>query len=500
MRVLFFNPARSGQGNIPLNIPLLISIVKRRHEVELFDLSDYAIFDTVTKSFEGIFFKKATFDYQLVIDERKRYYKDSFGSEVDGLELKKTDYVRDFENVLRKFKPDIIAVSSLSVDFSFACNFLDKFKQRYNIPVIFGGIHAILIPEETIKIPTCDIVCIGEGDNCLLDLLAAIENKADLKNVKGIWYKANKEVVKNAPIALTDLDYLPPPNYDLIDPIHFYRPFDGKRYKMLNYEFSRGCPYNCTYCVNGVLKQRYRGLGKFRRIKNPSKAIDELSYLVGKHNFNFIRFWDEDFTSVPMNVLKKFGDLYTQRIALPFIIYARVTSITERKVEILKDMGCKGFAMGIESGNEFIRNKVMKRKMSNGEIVYKFNIVKSFGIRVSAYNIIGLPFDTRKSIFDTVELNRIVNPDSFSVTMLEPYKGTPIRDLCEEQGLEPDHETVFGEPQFIPVGMTKEELKGLFRTFPFYIRFPKERYGEIQQAESNDEIYKKLLQDYAIYK
>ena len=96
--------------------------------------------------------------------------------------------------------------------------------------------------------------------------------------------------------------------------------------------------------------------------------------------------------------------------------------------------------MGIESGNQRIRQQVMNRKMSNETIVARINLVKSYGMRTSTYNIIGLPSETRANIFETIELNRQANPDSFSVSILEPYKGTPIRKMCEDAGLDPNYE------------------------------------------------------------
>lgn len=496
MKVLFFNPSRAGQGNIPLNIPLLIAALKkRRHEVKLFDLSDYACFDSLRKSYENIFFKEAEFDCEKVLNDRRRFYKDDFGTVVQGIELRKTDYWADFENLLNSFSPDIIAVSSLSVDFRFACEFLSSFKEKYTIPVIFGGINAILLPEETINSKSCDYICNGEGENSFPNLLGALEQKKNLKEVKGVWFKDKGAVVRNLPEALTDLTTLPVPDYDCFDPVHFYRPFDGKRYKMLNYELSRGCLFSCTYCVNGTLKEKYKGLGKYHRVKEAGQSIKELVFLIKKYKFDFIRFWDEDFTSIDANYLEEYSNFYKQ-INLPFLIYARVDTVTEKKVQILKKMGCLTFAMGIESGNEFIRKNVMGRNISNQVIIDKFNLVKSYGIRVSAYNIIGVPYETREAIFDTIELNRAINPNSFSVTMLEPYKGTPIRTICEEEGLDPNHETVYNKPQFIPKGMTQGELAGIFRTFALYIRFPKDRIQEIKRAESDDSVYRELLSEF----
>jgi anaerobic magnesium-protoporphyrin IX monomethyl ester cyclase len=497
VKVLLVNPSRAGQGNIPLNIPLLIGVLRKDgHDVRLFDFSDYAFFDDLTKSYEKIFFKEAQFDSKVIIADRRDHYKDRYGSAVNGIDLKTTDYTEDFDKLLNDFMPDLIAVSCLSVDFGFINNFLLQFKRKYSIPVIFGGIHAILLPEEVLNSQSCDFICIGEGENSLPNLLSAIEHKLPLEMVRGIWFKKSDAIVKNQPELLTDLTTLKMPNYDCFDPVHFYRPFDGKKYKMLNYELSRGCPFSCSYCVNGVLKEKYKDLGKYHRIKTIEQSINELKFLIDKYHFTFIRFWDEDFTSINADFIEQYAERYSREINLPFLIYARVETVSEKKVQILKQMGCRTFAMGIESGNGYIRKKIMNRHMSDEIIIDKFKLVKLYGIRVTAYNIIGLPHENRDFIFDTIELNRKINPDSFSVTMLEPYKGTPIRTMCEEEGLDPLHETVFNKPQFIPKGMTFDELKGLHRTFPLYVRFPKERFYEIRIAESDDQQYYKLLNEF----
>jgi radical SAM superfamily enzyme YgiQ (UPF0313 family) len=497
MRVLLVNPARTGQGTVPLNIPILIGVLRRAgHEVRLFDFSDYSVFETTTRDYESRFFKEAPFDDTRIIEERRRFYASKPGGGVEGTRLKTTDLSSDFDLAVREFRPGIIAVTSLSVDFRYAVEFLRPFREKYPVPIVFGGIHTILLPEEVLETGIADYICTGEGEHALPALLEALEAGKPLSSLRGIWYREGSGIAKNDPIPLTDLSTLPPPDYSLFDPIHFYRPFDGMRYKMLNYELSRGCPFRCTYCVNGVLKERYRGLGKYHRIKDIGQSIRELQHLVERYGFDFIRFWDEDFTSIPPKYLEEYAGRYLDGIHLPFLIYARVDTVNERKLEAIKRMGCRGIAMGIESGNEEIRYHVLNRRMTNEQIIEKFRLVKAFGIRVSAYNMMGFPFETRAAIFDTIELNRKANPDSFSVTILEPYRGTPIRKLCEEQGLDPSLETEWNVPQFIPRGMTFRELRGLHRTFPLYVRFPRDRWGEIEKAETDDAEYQRLLREF----
>jgi len=236
MKVLFINPSRGGQGYIPLNIPLLIAILKKNnHDVRLFDMSDYEIFDEKSygKQTDSIFFKVAPFDNENVVEERKEFYKNNSNFNINGLDLKKSNYFTDFEKLLNDFKPDIIAVSCLSLDFKFISKFLLHFKKKYNLPVIFGGIHAILHPEETLNSGICDFICTGEGENSLLELLDVIKKNKSLEDVRGIWFKSNGQIIKNPPIHLTDLTCLPFPNFDDFDPIHFYRPFEGKNIKWL---------------------------------------------------------------------------------------------------------------------------------------------------------------------------------------------------------------------------------------------------------------------------
>lgn len=488
MNILFLYPCRAGQGNIPINVPLLISILKKEgHKVKLFDLTDYTIFND--KSYEKIFFKEAEYNEELLLKDRTNFY----GNKNLGTNLKDTNYIDDFNTLIEEFKPNIIAVSLMSVDFKFVESLLRPIKQKTGVKIIIGGIHAILLPEETIHSDVCDYVCTGEGENSIINFVEAIEKNKPLNQVSGIWYKENNKIYKNKMSKLTDLSKLPILDFDCFDPIHFYRPFDGKRYKMINYEFSRGCPFNCSYCVNGALKEKYKNLGKYHRVKNIDQSINELKTLINKYGFNFIRFWDEDFTSINIDCIKKYAELYKKEINLPFIIYARVETVTEEKVRILKDMGCKTFAMGIESGNEYIRKTILNRFMSNQVLIEKFNLVKSYGIRTSAYNMIGFPHDTRETIFDTIKLNKIINPTSFSVTMLEPYKGTPIRKICEEEGFDPSHETVYNKVQFIPKGMTKEELEGLFKTFALYIKFSESEWDLVKKSEIDNNLYLDLL-------
>lgn len=502
MKVAFFNPSRSGQGNIPLNIPLLIAVARAGgHEARLFDLGDYACFDQESQAYAQIFFKEASLDQRRVAAERAAFHGAGGLPTPGPAQLKQSDHAADFRRFLEEFRPQVVALSSMTIDYAFACDFLAPFKAEFGFTVVAGGIHAILLPQEALAPPAVDFICVGEGENALPRLLSALEAGQSPVDIAGLWGKWQGQEFHNPPAPLSDLAKLPAPDFSLYDPIHFFRPFDGSRYKMLNYELSRGCPFNCTYCVNGVLKAQYKGLGPYHRVKPVEKSMAELKELIARHGFDFIRFWDESFTALRTDYLERYAAAYVERIGLPFLIYARAESVSEDKVKILKAMGCRTFAMGIESGNPLIRREVMNRHMSDNTIIKAFHLVAKHGIRTSAYNIIGLPREDRAAIFDTIRLNRAAAPSSFSVTLLEPYKGTPIRQMCEDEGLDPAYEvtttSISAGVHFTPRGMSEAELKGLFRAFPLYVKMPLARWPEIERAESDDQEYQRLMAEYS---
>jgi radical SAM superfamily enzyme YgiQ (UPF0313 family) len=113
----------------------------------------------------------------------------------------------------------------------------------------------------------------------------------------------------------------------------------------------------------------------------------------------------------------------------------RVNFINEEFIKLLRAVGCYRVLIGIESGNEYIRNEIMNRKMSNKQIINAFNIIRKYGLLTNAINIIGIPYETENMIWDTIKLNRKVRPTFSSVNIFYPYKGTRLGDQCFFDGL-----------------------------------------------------------------
>jgi len=244
----------------------------------------------------------------------------------------------------------------------------------------------------------------------------------------------------------------------------------------------------------------YKGKGKFFRIKENRRVFDEIKHLKTKYDIGFIYFVDPDFLAKSQSQLEEFAEIYKKEVKLPFWAEARAEDITEKRALLLEEMGCSGIAVGVESGNERIRNLVLKKGISEEAILKAFRILKKRNIVLCANNIIGIPDETRKDIFDTVEINRKIGLDNPIVNIFNPYRGTPLRDVCVERGyiekdaLSADYraEAVLDMPQ-----LSKKDIEGLQRTFPMYVKFPKALYPLIRFAEGNDFIFSLLAKYYS---
>lgn len=231
----------------------------------------------------------------------------------------------------------------------------------------------------------------------------------------------------------------------------------------------------------------------------------EMKHLVKKYRPDYINFNSETFLAKPVEELKEMAEGYKE-VGVPFWCQTRPETITEEKIRLLKEMGCNSMNFGIEHGNEEFRKKVLKRYGSNQQLIEGIRLAEKYQIPYTVNNIIGLPDETRELVFDTIELNRQLNPRTINCHFFTPYKGTDLYKYCLEKGyLSQDAKIIQGLTDAVPLKMDSisyEELKGLQRTFPLYTRLPKSEWPEIKIAEKFDEEgnimfekYKKIYQE-----
>jgi len=485
VRILFIYPHNLGHGDIPIGLTVLSAVLKRGgHEVRVFDCSIYA-------NEEYVKTKKEL--YGMVRRSPKPPVKMPQQRNLSDLRC-------DLSKAVSSFQPDLLGVTVTTATYPLGllCSRIAK-SVNPGIKAVFGGVHPTLCPDEVISDNGVDIICIGEGEEALLELCDTLDRKEPINAVRNLWIKDpdnHRQIIRNDLRPFLDMNSLPVQDFQDFSEYSLYRPFDGRIYRMLHTELSRGCVFDCSYCANHALRENLKSCGRYHRLKDPETAVRHLKELKNKYGFNFIRFWDEDFTGHTVNYLKTFAELFRREVNLPFLIYADTRSISEEKVKCLKEMGCVTMAIGIESGSYWIRKNILNRNITNDEIVRKFAIARESGIRISSYNMIGLPFETREMVFETVSLNRQVNVETSTVGPFKPFPGTRLTEMADEFGMiqrKPDFLSL--ESEICTPHLSDKEIDGLVRTFNYYVKLPEKWFPILEACEKDEKIAELILPD-----
>lgn len=380
-----------------------------------------------------------------------------------------------FLRLATRFKPDLFCFSILTNLFPWCKETMVFLKRHFpDVPIIAGGLHPTMFPELVINLPEVDMICIGEGEDALLELCNSMESGRRRADIMNIWFKENGKIIRNPIRELRqNLDELPFPDKDIF---YQYGCFRSRIYMMTG----RGCPYNCTYCFNHSYKQLYENSGKYVRRRSVDNCIDEIIYYKSKYSIKEVFFYDDTFT-LNHDWVRKFCDEYRRHIKLPFALNVRANTITREVVKILKEAGCYYVVMGVESGDEYIRNEVMKRNLSDKVILEAAEHIHSEGIKLCTLNVVGVPGETPEQMWKTVELNWRLCPNGGSMaSTFYPFPKTELYELAikmkylDEAGIEKVNsgdgsyrsDTVLKHPY-------KKTIKQVVAFEPIMVRIPK---------------------------
>jgi anaerobic magnesium-protoporphyrin IX monomethyl ester cyclase len=485
MKFLMFYCNDTSNTKVPTGILYLLTMLKQNgHSVSIFDNSVYGLErDLNDHDIRGSFLNFQLLDLEPYGVTYSKVTKEFVESEIQ----------RHLDN----FQPDIIGIS-ITEDTSNTGLYFASLCKKYlpDVPVLMGGVFCSTRPEKVIAHDAVDIVCVGEGEIAVTTLVDRLQAGETIDDIPNLWIKkSDGTIIKNPICAPIDLNLLPYPDLSLVDERHLYAPFAGHVYKMTYIESQRGCPRRCSYCCNTIFLNTYKDYSKnYLRRKNVRRLIDEIEYLKNRYELNFIQFTDDDFLLRPEEELKEFTTLYLEKVNLPFWIQAEAWHATDAKVRLVREAGCISISMGIETGNDYILKHVMKRNTPREKTIEAFKIMHKHGIRTSANVIIGVPEETRESIFDTIELVRECEPRSINSAIFIPYYGLELREEAVRKGylnedyhrdLKDSWKAVLRMPQ-----ITNTELENLARTFVLYSTLPKEDWSDIEKVEKypNDNV------------
>ncbi|MFO8055909.1 MAG: radical SAM protein [bacterium] len=352
------------------------------------------------------------------------------GSDARVLYLHEEPAEKELALKVREYSPGLVGFSTTSNQYPQAVKYARLLKKAMDVPVIIGGVHASLDPENVISEPSFDMLCVGEGEGAIVDLARALERGEDCSDIPNLWVRRGEEIIKNEPRRLwEDLDSLPFPDREAFD----FKSILEKQ-KSASLLSGRGCPFNCAYCANEGLRGLYRGKGSFVRRRSVDNVLEEMDTLAASYEVRKWHFHDDIFT-LDRAWVEEFCERYPRKFSVPFDVNVRVETADRDMLSLLRSAGCEWILVGVESGSDRVRREVMGRPMEDARIEELFKHARELGLRTWSFNMVGLPGETEADAAATYELNRRLRPEHMQVSVFNPYPGTRLYEVCKERGV-----------------------------------------------------------------
>ncbi len=359
---------------------------------------------------------------------------------------------------IRAAGPDLIGVSLTTRQWLRARVLVGAIRPEIDAPIIAGGLHPTFSPTQVLETPGFDYVCLGEGEEAMLDLVTALENGEPTSGIDNIWKAGEERPALRPPIQ--PMDDLPFMARDMLD------EYEG----CVHMTTQRGCPFPCTYCAARMYNELYEDIANYGRRRSVGSVVEELLEIRRDGTLAYVIFLDETFT-IYRRWVREFCSVYRERLAIPFSIHARVETVNEKLIGELAAAGCKHITYGVESGSLRVRRDIMQRAASNERIKKTFRRTREAGIMVTANYMLGIPGETRDDLQQTYDLATELQEHAldFGYFVFYPYPGTTLFRVCLDNGYLPDdylgreanhHESILNLPN-----LTRDEISEYYDRF-----------------------------------
>ncbi len=328
----------------------------------------------------------------------------------------------------RAFDPDLVCIGAPTNLWQHAARMGERLKRELGVPVVVGGHHAQALPQFVIDHWWVDVVCTGEGELALLELVERMRRGDDCSDVPTMWVKGADGTVHRNEIGLleNDLDRLPFPEKQLWWEWGAFRD-------NLEVFTGRGCPFKCTFCNIHYQREIFDGKGDFLRKRSVANVIEELETNLARYDVSHISLHDDNFTT---NVLwvEEFCEVYRDRINLPWYCFGYPTTIKPRLMKAMASANCSMIFMGVDSGDEEVRKSLFERPMTDDLIYEKAALIHEHGIRSFMSTIYGSPGETPREMWKTLEMVDRIQPTQASGNVFYPLPKTKLYDTAVELG------------------------------------------------------------------
>jgi radical SAM superfamily enzyme YgiQ (UPF0313 family) len=324
-------------------------------------------------------------------------------------------------------------------------------------PVILGGWHPSLLPDQTLAADYVDVVVKGQGEDALLEIMQAIEAGETLSGIAGVGYKQDGRLRFNSPRALRPLAEMPPKAYHLAD-FDAYEKVCGRRWAM--YTSSLACPYNCGYCTNeGVYGRKWNALP-------PEQVAEETCDLVKRYGLELLWIVDDNFLVDLDRAVEIAEQIVRRGVKFKWSVQSStnlVSRLTHEELVLLRRAGLSQVAQGAESGSQKVLH-LMNKDFQKIETIYTAaEKLSNAGIRPSFNMIFGFPGEgekeRRESVALVMDICRRYPGAEFWTNIFTPYPGSPIMQRAFELGIDVP-KTLEGWVDFFPRYNVLPWLKG----------------------------------------
>jgi anaerobic magnesium-protoporphyrin IX monomethyl ester cyclase len=334
---------------------------------------------------------------------------------------------------VKSFRPDLLAYSTMSPDIGLFRYHDARVRETLNggrssVPRIMGGPHPTFFPQVLQELDL-DAICIGEGDHAILRIVERLERGSGLDRIPNVLTRGGRDFEREI---VRDLDSLPFLDRDIFyQAVPVYRSV-GIRSVLT----SHGCPYHCTYCFNHAFNEMFKGVGPILRRRSVDSVLAELKLLVRDYQpVRLIRFGDDTFVFKADEWLKEFVERYRAEIGVPFYCLMRSNTLTDEVARMLAYAGCRSVGMSLESGSEEVRNKILKRNLSDAVVRESFAVARKYGLKTFGNSMLGIPGTTVADDFHTVAVSRELKISVPTFGMFSPYPRTHLTDFAVQKGL-----------------------------------------------------------------
>jgi radical SAM superfamily enzyme YgiQ (UPF0313 family) len=341
--------------------------------------------------------------------------------------------LKDVERALRRYQPDVLGFSLMSGMHLWA-NALVADIRKLDLPkrpfIIYGGPHPTFFPG-VLEASEIDAICIGEGEGAIVDLANSLARGETPRDIPNLRIRTPDGISETPVRILVKVDELPMPDRGLYYKLRFFRSEPTKSFMT-----GRGCPYNCTFCYNAAIRELYRGKGSFVRQRAPELIVEEILDVKQRWGLKTVIFYDDTF-GLDKDWTLRFLSQYQQKIGLPFLCRIRANSADDELIGALKAAGCDTVFFAIETANEILREKVLRKHVRDSDIRLIAKALQRHRIRFLTYNMVGIPDQSIEDIYATIRLNIEIGTNYPWCSIFAPYPGTELGTRCIEKGLLP---------------------------------------------------------------